>query len=167
VIVQVTGSRFASPGEHARAVRLALLWAVGARDGKFGDHELWDGWASGIDEVCHTLAEQDFGWKTERFAADWRTCDPDWIDPLGKAARCSSSHRRKRSDAVTEYCPTAGFRRNQLMINRLAHEAVGRKVVVGFPIPSLGSRGTIDCLTRALHAGLPVISIPLASRDAR
>ena len=42
----------------------------------------------------------------------------------------------------------------------------GRKVVVGFPIPALGQRGTVDCLARALHAGLPTISVPLTSKDA-
>lgn len=165
MIVLVTGSRYATAEEHGKVIRHALIWSAGARDGAFGDHELWDGAAGGIDKICHGMAHEDFGWETESFPAMWSVCSEDFVDPLGKVGSCDPYHRRKRSDGRTEYCPTAGFRRNQLMVDRLTR-VEGRKVVVGFPIPALGSRGTLDCLTRALHAGLPVISVPLTTRNA-
>lgn len=164
MIVLVTGSRFAKPSEHLKTIRTVLFWATGARDGKFGDHELWDGEASGADVIAHNLAQEDFGWSVRRFPADWANCD---MAPRrkGDPKGCPPMHRKVRSDGTTTYCPTAGFRRNQLMVDALS-KVDGRKVVVGFPIPSLGSRGTIDCLTRALHAGLPIVSVPLTSKDA-
>lgn len=161
MIVQVTGSRHAKFELHGRVVRATLLWATGAKGGRPGEgHALWDGLAAGIDQICHELADQDFGWMTERFRADWQACDPTWIDPLGKAATCEPSHRKVRHNLGGDYCPTAGFRRNQAMVDALSN-VDGRKVVVGFPMPERGSRGTLDCLTRALHAGLPVLSVPL------
>ncbi len=165
MILVVTGSRFAKSDEHGSRIRHGLLWAAGARDGAFGDHELWDGSASGADGIAHDLAREDFGWKAKRLTASWSECDPTWVDPIGKAVPCAPGHRKVRSNGTTPYCPTAGFRRNALMISELV-KVEGRKVVVGFPIPALGSRGTVDCLTRALHAGLPIVSVPLTSKDA-
>lgn len=167
MIVLVTGSRYARPEQHERIIRAGLLWATGAKGGRPGAHELWNGGAAGVDEICHILAHDPFGWERQMFKADWSTCDFSWVDPIGKASRCDPCdpyHRKFRKNMVTEYCPTAGFRRNQLMVDKLvAHE--GRKVVVGYPIKGLPSRGTLDCLTRALHANLPVISIPLPGKE--
>jgi hypothetical protein len=164
MIVLVTGGRYAKPEDHRTTIRYALLWASGAKARPDEKYELWNGGADGADGIAHDLAKDDLGWKPQRFVADWPECDPTWVDPLGKVNSCVTAHRMIRSNNTT-YCPTAGFRRNALMISELV-KAEGRKVVVGFPIPALGSRGTVDCLTRALHAGLPIVSIPLTSKDA-
>lgn len=167
MIVQVTGSRHARPDPHGRVIRATLLWATGAKGGRPGEgHELRDGLAGGADQICHRIAHEDFGWATRRFEAEWSECDPTWVDPIDRAGRCDPHHRRQRRDGH-EYCPTAGFRRNQAMIDALAADEPSlssvdrRKVVVGFPMPEKGSKGTLDCLARALHAGLPVLSVPL------
>lgn len=161
MIVLVTGSRYAKPSEHRRVIRYALLWATGGRDGQFGDHELWEGAAPGVDTIAYEVAKEDFGWKPQRFPADWSECSEV---PVPGMNSCTPEHRKTRGAGAATYCPLAGFRRNQLMVDELS-KVDGRKVVVGFPIPALGSHGTVDCLTRALHAGLPIVSIPLTSKD--
>jgi len=166
MIVLVTGSRYAKPSEHRVTIKGALLWTSGAKARPDEMYELWDGGAPGADAIAYEVAKNDpeLLWKPTRFAADWPECDPTWIDPLGQVAPCTPEHRKSRSNGTT-YCPTAGFQRNALMISQLV-KVESRKVVVGFPIPALGSRGTLDCLNRALHAGLPIVSVPLTSKDA-
>lgn len=162
MIVLVTGSRYAKPSEHRATIRKALLWAAGAHDGTFGDHELWHGDAAGADRLAAEMAREDFGWKAVPLPAEWENCSDV---PVPGSGPCTPEHRKVRANGSATYCPLAGFRRNQQMVDRLTFE-IGRKVVVGFPIPVLGSRGTIDCLTRALNAGLPIVSVPLTSKDA-
>lgn len=73
----------------------------------------------------------------EPHAADWSApCD----------ATCPN--HRKTSDRHGEYCPMAGHRRNQLMVD------LGADLVLAFHRNS--SRGTADCINRARRAGIPV-----------
>lgn len=74
--------------------------------------------------------------------ADWDTCAPD----------CRPGHRRARSlHPTSTYCPTAGHRRNQAMVDS------GVALLVPF---TLGSPGTLDTVHRALTAGVPLLLSP-------
>jgi hypothetical protein len=73
---------------------------------------------------------------------DWATCTPG----------CRPGHRRRRQDGQ-EYCPDAGGRRNQDMVD------LGADVCLGFPWGPSRS-GTRDCMTRATQAGIPVVDWP-------
>lgn len=94
------------------------------------------GAASGADSMADRAA-RDLGISREPYPADWEHCAdtcPGW------------HHRRKRRDGG-EYCPTAGFRRNQQMIDE------GRpSMVLAFP----GGSGTADMVRRAQAAGIEV-----------
>lgn len=155
MIVQVTASRYVEHDAHAATIRQALLWAVGSA----GNITMHDGGAAGGDLVCRSQAIE-LGWDWEAFDPDWEHCDPDWRDPIGKVRPCTPAHRETRASRPAGYCPTAGFRRNQAMIDATLLHA-GRKVCVTFPIPARGSYGTADCLERAWRACIPTIVIPL------
>lgn len=90
------------------------------------------------------LAKQwaiDNGLNHEAHPADWSApCD----------ATCPPEHR-KVSSRNGEYCPLAGHRRNQLMVDMSAD------LVLAFH--RNGSRGTADCIRRATTAGIPVHTI--------
>ncbi|MFK8851296.1 DUF2493 domain-containing protein [Streptomyces sp. Ac-502] len=94
------------------------------------------GGADGADTLADLWA-RGAGLDVEVHEADWGHCGPD----------CPPGHRRPRSRGG-DYCPTAGPRRNQQLIDAGAH------LVVAFHRDS--SRGTADCITRAQAAGLPV-----------
>lgn len=83
------------------------------------------------------------GGATEAHPADWRNCDPH---------RCDPTHR-KVNKYNGSYCPTAGFRRNQHMVD------LGADVCVAFVVDS--SSGAMDCATRAEGAGIHVQMIAL------
>ncbi len=68
----------------------------------------------------------------------------DWDGPCGP--ECRPGHRR-RNRRSTEYCPLAGHRRNQQMVDE--HPVL----FVGFSYRR--SSGTADCLRRARAAGIP------------
>lgn len=89
-------------------------------------------------EWARRMAASGLPVSVEVHEADWEHCAPD----------CRPGHRRTRRDGV-EYCPTAGRRRNDDMVETGADEAHG------FPLP--GSRGTWDCLRKAKSAGIPVV----------
>jgi hypothetical protein len=164
MIIVVTGSRFATEGEHGPVIRQTLLWI--AKAAAPGLPWLWEGSADGVDVLCRGIG-RGLGWKIRSFAANWPQCDPDWVDPTDRAEPCPKwpgiqkiGHRRRRRNG-NEYCPIAGFRRNQLMIDCARQEDLHRKICVAFPIPVFGSRGTEDCLTRAWKAGIPTFIKPL------
>lgn len=99
------------------------------------------------DDIAHrwALANEPHGVRYKRMPADWDHCTP----------RCQPSHRRIKRPGDTlhpghlpDYCPAAGPRRNQTMVDRRP------AVCLGFPMP--GSRGTADCMRRAAAAGIPV-----------
>lgn len=167
MIILVTGSRHATVDDHWGVIRGALAWATGATDGKVDpDWEIWDGLCpTGVDSIAHDIGREDFGWKERRFPAVWRDCSPE---PVPHCEPCTPAHRKAYRKGGGDYCPTAGKRRNELMVTTLAHAHayadVRRKVVVAFPIPGpkpYGSSGTLDCLGRAIGAGLLTITKPL------
>lgn len=69
----------------------------------------------------------------------------DWEGPC--ASDCRPGHRRPRRG--TTYCPMAGHRRNQHMVD------LHPKLVVA--AHHAGSRGTADCIRRAKQASIPVL----------
>jgi hypothetical protein len=92
------------------------------------------GGARGADAMAGAWAEVN-GVAVEPVPAGWDNCGP----------KCAPGHRRKRGNR--EWCPTAGHRRNQAMVDR------GAAVVVGFW--RAPGTGTLDCLARAERAGIP------------
>lgn len=161
MIILITGSRFATAKLHLSTILSTLAWVSGDPWQARGRHELWDGSADGVDVIARRAVTSKFGWTNRPFAANWPTCEPDWIDPIGKCEPCEPSHRKVRKEG-SAYCPTAGFRRNQRMVDALLL-VDDRRVCVAFPIPAMGSHGTADCLTRAWHAGVTTIVKPLAT----
>lgn len=154
MIILVTGTRRATFAAHGPIIRRWLLWAATGRTGGpiDTDHELWDGAAEGADEISHVLAREDFGWRYRRFPADWGTCAPD----------CSPLHRKisgRKSGAT--YCPSAGRRRNAVMVAELA-KVSDRKACAAFPLAVPGPSGTAHCLDLAWHAGIPTLVMPLS-----
>jgi hypothetical protein len=75
----------------------------------------------------------------EPHPADWAAPCPD---------NCLPKPHRKTSAKHGEYCPLAGHRRNQFMVD------LGADLVLAFHRDN--SRGTDDCIRRAKKAGIPV-----------
>lgn len=88
----------------------------------------------GADLVAHDVA-LELGMAADPHPARWRECD--WT--------CRPGHR-KTGPRSGQYCPTAGFRRNQAMVDLHPDR------FLGFPIGA--SPGTRDCMRRAREAGI-------------
>lgn len=164
MIIIVTGSRFATEEKHGPVIRQTLVWIAQAATPELPS--LWEGSADGVDIISRRIGTH-LGWNGRSFVANWPQCDPEWTDPTGRVESCPKwpgiqkiGHRRRRQNG-NEYCPIAGFRRNQLMMKCAGLEDLERKICVAFPIPEFGSRGTEDCLTRAWKAGIPTFVKPL------
>lgn len=101
-----------------------------------------EGGAKGADRLLRRWAV-DHGQPYRTVAANWPVCD---------GPQCTPGHRKvnRRGEA---YCPTAGHRRNQRMVD-LAVEmrAAG---CVAFLVAGLPCDGTRDCADRAAAAGIP------------
>lgn len=125
----ITGSR---RWTNQRLISLALLAAVTC-DGP-GIVVVHGACPTGADNIADTLARQaDI--PVEPHPADWANC----------AADCRPGHRKVRRDG-TSYCPTAGHRRNQAMVDLGAYHAL--VFMAG------QSSGTADCLRRIKRAGI-------------
>lgn len=114
-------------------------WHDARQDGYCGI-EVMEGTADGADRMCGEWAEARFddGVAHLPVAADWE-------GPC--AAACPPNHRKTRRDG-TEYCPLAGHRRNQNMVDRTP------LIALAFQVGD--STGTADCIRRADKAGVPV-----------
>lgn len=104
-------------------------------------YESSDPYYFGADWLCRWVW-RCLGGDVDDQPADWPNCAPG----------CKPGHRRRRRDG-TEYCPTAGYRRNQTMVNG------GGDICLGFPWDTGKNRGTNDCLCRAKTAGIPTVTI--------
>jgi hypothetical protein len=93
--------------------------------------------APGADSIADlwAIGYRGLGVLREPVPAAWEDCATD----------CMPGHRRNRRDG-SGYCPTAGHRRNQLMVDR------GAAVCLAFPLST--SAGTWDCARRAEAAGI-------------
>lgn len=153
----VTGSRLHTPAGTGNIIKAGLAEArkhlgddtvlihggQGVRDRTTGAV------VSGADLMCAVLWEF-WGLPTDPHPADWSgPCDPAWPG-------CKPGHRRTRNGG--QFCPLAGFRRNQKMVDIAAawRDRGARVLVEGFPFPGGRSGGTRDCLRRARVAGLSV-----------
>lgn len=83
-----------------------------------------EGEADGADTLLREWAEAN-GIAVDPCPADWDHC----------ASACRPGHRRRRRDG-SEYCPTAGHRRNQVMVD------TGAELAVGLLVAGLPCRGT-------------------------
>ncbi|MFC9891489.1 DUF2493 domain-containing protein [Streptomyces pilosus] len=115
---------------------LLLAWHDALQVGYEGI-ELMQGCAEGAD----TIGDQ---W-AERNGIQRRQCPADWEGPCGN--KCQPGHRRRNRRGI-EYCPLAGHRRNQQMVDERPVLFVAAQVH--------GSTGTADCIRRAKAAGIPV-----------
>lgn len=130
-------SRILVAGSRDWSDRAQLEWALGVA------FRLWrpivvvhGGCESGADRFAAEWADRA-GIAVDPFEADWDNCGPE----------CRPGHRRVRGDG-SGFCPAAGPRRNQAMVD------AGARYVLAFLLP--GSRGTEDCVRRAKAAGIPV-----------
>ncbi|MFJ7023211.1 SLOG family protein [Streptomyces sp. NPDC101117] len=118
---------------------LYLVWHDALQIGYDGI-ELMHGCAEGADTFGGQWAKRNGILVRERPA--------DWEGPCGP--ECQPGHRR-RNRRGTDYCPLAGHRRNQQMVDErpalfvAAHHA--------------NSTGTADCLRRAKAAGIPQLTL--------
>ncbi|CAM5496160.1 MULTISPECIES: DUF2493 domain-containing protein [Streptomyces] len=133
--ILITGSR-SWPDPQLLADTLLDIWHD-ATQNSHQDIVIVHGGADGADTLARLWAE-GHGLEHEQHTAAW-TC------PC--ADTCPPGHRRQRRDG-TEYCPLAGHRRNQHMVD------LGADLCLAFHHNH--STGTADCMRRATAAGIPI-----------
>jgi len=134
-LIGLTGSR-AWTDIPLLETALFLVWHDALEIGYTGI-ELMQGCADGAD----TIGRQ---WAIRNSVA-FRDRPADWEGPC--APDCKPGHRR-RNRRGTEFCPLAGHRRNQQMVDERPVLFVAAQVH--------GSTGTADCVRRATAAGIPI-----------
>jgi hypothetical protein len=138
-LIGLTGSRL-WPDPQLLEDTLCLVWHDALEVGYTGI-ELMHGCAEGADTIGHEWAFRT-GFLIREFPADWNgPCGPE----------CPPGHRR-RNRRGTEYCPLAGHRRNQRMVDE--------RPALFVAAHHQGSTGTADCIRRAERAGIPVWRVP-------
>lgn len=96
---------------------------------------------TGADAIADEWGTSRHGVTVQRFPADWAGPCTD---------ECPPGHRRRnRLRSPGTYCPKAGHYRNQDMVDRRPDQVRAYQLN--------GSRGTQDCIDRALAAGLTVV----------
>jgi len=118
---------------------LTEVWHDARQDGYCGI-KVMEGTAPGADRMCGQWAKARFEQGVGHLPVK-----ADWEGPCVNT--CPPGHRKIRRDG-TEYCPFAGHRRNQNMVDRRPLMAVAFQVG--------NSTGTADCLRRLEAAGIPV-----------
>jgi hypothetical protein len=137
-LIGLTGSR-RWPDTQLLEDTLLGVWHDALQVGYTGI-ELMHGCAAGADTIGHRWAHHN-GIPVRERPADWEgPCGPE----------CQPGHRR-RNRRGTEYCPLAGHRRNQQMVD----ERPALFVAASYR----NSSGTADCLRRARAAGIPDLTI--------
>ncbi|HEV2928789.1 MAG TPA: DUF2493 domain-containing protein [Propionibacteriaceae bacterium] len=101
-----------------------------------------EGGARGADSIAGRWAQRTEGVEHHRVEASWH-------GPC--AADCPPDHRRRDRDRFS-YCPLAGLRRNQKMLDDHPVDLV----IAWVGKPLAGSKGTADMVRRARNAGVPV-----------
>lgn len=138
VRVLVTGSRLWS--DAARIER--VLKGVREQDA-FADATLVHGNARGVDQMA-AAAWIALGGVALPFKARWSQC----------ARACPPNHLKQGANGRW-YCPTAGHRRNQRMVDG------GADLCLAFSRDD--SAGTNDCVRRCQGAGIPVLLFDYAA----
>lgn len=149
-LIIVSGTRHAT-AEHRPEIELRLSqWRLDA------GVELVEGDAYGVDRIAAAIAA-GWGWQVVSMPARWQTCDDTIPEVLGGCPQ--RPHLRTRNGRT--YCPFAGHRRNQRMLDEHPEAAAA----VCFPAVGSGVKsGTGDFIDRAIKAGLPVQVFPLHVR---
>ena len=82
-----------------------------------------------------------------------------WGDPCvyDGTEPCQPGHRQRHKNGPGDYCPMAGHRRNQHMVDT--------RPLVTAAFWRAGSSGTKDCIRRAEAAGIPVTKVLWAERN--
>lgn len=137
--VIVSGSRYAGQ-DH-----LELIGSVLQPICRRGPGVLAHGDAKGVDRIAAGLA-QAWGWQVKPVPARWSECDLTVPEDLGG---CPDWTHRKRRRGGRDYCPRAGWRRNQ----RLADLTPRADFVITFPDQRGDKSGTGDLILRARRAG--------------
>lgn len=150
-LIGLTGSR-TYPDRARLEETLLEAWHDALQDGYTGI-ELVQGCAEGADTIGRDWAIHN-GIPVRDRPADWEApCEPG----------CKPGHRRTRRDGTT-FCPQAGHRRNQGMVDELPVMFVAAPTYCALPRCSHARRhyshGTADCIRRAEAAGIPVRTIP-------
>lgn len=155
-IVLIGGSRHATTA-HVELIAAALAPSIGPA-------VLRHGGAPGVDTLAAGIV-QPWGWTVEAFPAAWEVCDETLPPELGG---CPDWPHRQRRRTGSTYCPYAGHRRNQQMVDAYPHATE----VQVFPARSIEDRsGTRDLWMRAIHSGRTVhdpisLNIPTGGRHA-
>lgn len=139
-------------------MRVALILLTGSRtwpDPALLEDTLLDVWhdalQNGYDgiELMHGHAQDGADAMGDAWAirngVPYRRRPADWPGPC--TADCTPGHRR-RNRRGHEYCPLAGHRRNQQMVDE--------KPLLVVAAHHANSSGTADCIRRAEAAGIPV-----------
>lgn len=145
-LIGLTGSR-AWPDIPLLETTLFLVWHDALEIGYTGI-ELMQGCAEGADTIGRDWAVHN-GILVRDRAADWEApCAPD----------CRPGHRRPRRG--TTFCPLAGHRRNQQLVDERPVLFVAAPTRCTLPKcqtkQAHDSHGTADCIRRAEKAGIPV-----------
>ena len=148
-LIIVSGTRHARTDQHRADVEFRLSrWRPGA------GATLVHGDAPGVDRLAAFVAAS-WAWNVVAVPAQWQTCDASIPRELGG---CPKGPHLKVKHGRT-YCPFAGNRRNQSMIDGWPHA----ESVLAFPaLGSAGKSGTWDLVHRAADAGLTPQIFPLA-----
>jgi hypothetical protein len=148
-LIIVSGTRRAT-ADHRTEVGFRLSCAALADPGVTLVH----GDASGVDRLAASIATV-WGWTVVPVPAQWQTCAG--FIPREQGGCPSGPHLRSKGGRT--WCPYAGHRRNQQMLN----DYPGADFVLAFPaIGSAGKSGTWDLVHRAADAGLTPQIFPLA-----
>lgn len=148
LLIVGTGSRhlglhqWAVPDRALLDATLMGCWHDAVQDGYDGI-ELLHGAAEGADSEMDAWAKA-CGVPVEGVPARWPECGP----------QCPEGHLIARRGRT--WCPTAGFRRNQQLIDRKPGW------VVAFLVAGMACKGTRDCARRAERAGIPVLYVEAA-----
>jgi hypothetical protein len=133
--ILITGSR-SWPDPQLLADTLMDAWHDATQNGHPGI-VIVHGGADGADTLARDWAE-GHGLEHEQHDADWAGPCP---------GTCPHGHRKRRRDG-TSYCPLAGHRRNQHMVD------LGADLCIAFHHNN--STGTADAIRRATAAGIPI-----------
>lgn len=103
---------------------------------------------TGADRIADRIW-RDWRWEPEIHNADWDSCGPTCPNRPHRVKRWSGD--RHHPGTLEDWCPGAGPRRNQRMIE------TGLDILLAFP---LGERsGTQNCIRQARQAGI-LVSLP-------
>lgn len=157
-LILVSGSQWATAAEHRGVVWHALHQPVITYGS--GPPTLLHGDARGVDRIADQEARLR-AWDVLAFPAEWRHCDATVAPERGGCP----DRPHLRSGRFGPWCPLAGHRRNQQMVDaaEAEREAGAAVLVFAFPAADSGVRsGTGDLIDRAVRAGLRVDVRPIA-----